>query len=551
MSWKTELTSLQRIGTRGWFSLIMLAVVAVGIYFRLAHFDDQVYWHDEAYTSLRISGFTSAEIRQNLFDDRVVSAADVLRYQHPGVGKTVFDVVHSLAAEDAQHPPLYYLMAWTWVKAFGASVGTLRSLSALIGLFVLPGLYWLCQELFNQPPFSSKSIPSTLGSAGVFTGLALALAAVSPYHLLYAQEAREFGLWTVLILFYSAAFLRALRLNTWVAWGLTAGFLAAGLYTLPLMLLVALANTVYLLIAERFRLNQKVRRGLLSLAGAILAYGPWLWVLYQSRAPGTSWTAQPIPISLLFKVWGMHVARAFYIPPGDFGFDHWSTYLMLPLLLLLVAYSFYKLGRSAPLRVWLFVLLLAASVALPLVAADLILGGQRSTSSRYLVPFYLGLLLAVAYLLAYLLSAERVPSRRGARDWQRCLGLGLTALVLGLGIASCGFNARAETAWTKVISYSLPEVARVINAAPKPLLVSDAFGINLGSVLALSHRLEPQVRLLLIGSSDVQHVPQIPQEYETVFVFNPSEQFRQLLEQQEQQKLSLRFNDVHLFLWQL
>ncbi|HEY9738032.1 MAG TPA: hypothetical protein V6D06_17190 [Trichocoleus sp.] len=529
----------------------MLAVVAVGIYFRLAHFDDQVYWHDEAYTSLRISGFTSAEIRQNLFDDRVVSAADVLRYQHPGVGKTVFDVVHSLAAEDAQHPPLCYLMAWTWVKAFGASVGTLRSLSALIGLFVLPGLYWLCQELFNQPPFSSKSIPSTLGSAGVFTGLALALAAVSPYHLLYAQEAREFGLWTVLILFYSAAFLRALRLNTWVAWGLTAGFLAAGLYTLPLMLLVALANTVYLLIAERFRLNQKVRRGLLSLAGAILAYGPWLWVLYQSRAPGTSWTAQPIPISLLFKVWGMHVARAFYIPPGDFGFDHWSTYLMLPLLLLLVAYSFYKLGRSAPLRVWLFVLLLAASVALPLVAADLILGGQRSTSSRYLVPFYLGLLLAVAYLLAYLLSAERVPSRRGARDWQRCLGLGLTALVLGLGIASCGFNARAETAWTKVISYSLPEVARVINAAPKPLLVSDAFGINLGSVLALSHRLEPQVRLLLIGSSDVQHVPQIPQEYETVFVFNPSEHFRQLLEQQERQKLSLRFNDVHLFLWQL
>lgn len=42
----------------------------------------------------------------------------------------------------------------------------------------------------------------------------MALIAVSPFHVLYAQEAREYSLWTVTILLSSAALLRAMRVKT-------------------------------------------------------------------------------------------------------------------------------------------------------------------------------------------------------------------------------------------------------------------------------------------------------------------------------------------------
>ena len=39
------------------------------------------------------------------------------------------------------NPPLYYVLAWTWVKAFGAGEVGLRSLSALCGTAMVPAAY--------------------------------------------------------------------------------------------------------------------------------------------------------------------------------------------------------------------------------------------------------------------------------------------------------------------------------------------------------------------------------------------------------------------------
>ena len=35
--------------------------LVVGVFFRFANLDAKVYWHDETYTSLRISGYTVNE----------------------------------------------------------------------------------------------------------------------------------------------------------------------------------------------------------------------------------------------------------------------------------------------------------------------------------------------------------------------------------------------------------------------------------------------------------------------------------------------------------
>ncbi|MBD0267754.1 MAG: glycosyltransferase family 39 protein [Cyanobacteria bacterium Co-bin8] len=522
----------------GWLSLVVAIALVLGLFFRLAYLDNQIYWHDEAYTSLRVSGFTAQEVRDDLFTGRLVGIADVARYQHPAPGKTVVDVVRSLALEDAQHPPLYYLLARGWVQIFGSSVVALRSLSVLIGLLLFPALYWLCHELLRP---GEKAAVRPL--AGLTTRLALALAAVSPYHVLYAQEAREYGLWSVLTLLFSAAFLRALRLNSWSAWGLATLFLAAGLYTQPLMLMLGAASWVYLLLVNDLRLNRSVMRGSVALGLGMLAFGPWLRVIQVNQAPGTSWTAVPISLDTWLKAWGLHLQRAFLLTHEDFGFDHWTSQLSLPLLLLLVVYAGYTLYRTTPPRVWLFVAVLMACVALPLALPDLVLGGQRSLSGRYLVPFYLGLQVLVAVLLAQKLHDPR--------PWQRQFWRAVTALLLTLGVVSCALNTQSQTAWTKVINYRLPEVAEAINAAPQPLLVSDSFGVNFGNILALSYLLKPQVQLLLIGSPDIYHVPQIPAGFSSVFVLNPSDAFRQLLAQQQNQPVQLQFNDAHLFLWRL
>jgi uncharacterized membrane protein len=129
------------------------------------------------------------------------------KYQRINPEKDLTDTLKALVIDQPEHPPLYYVIVRFWVQWFGNSVAVTRSLSALISLLTFPCVYWLCLELFGSP----------------MTGwMAIALMAVSPFHVVYAQEAREYSLWIVMILLSSAAFLRAIRLQTRLSWGIYA-----------------------------------------------------------------------------------------------------------------------------------------------------------------------------------------------------------------------------------------------------------------------------------------------------------------------------------------
>ena len=527
--------------------LRLLILLLLGFCLRFVNLDRSVYWHDEAYTSLRISGYTATDVHNDLFNSQIISLDALQKYQRLNPDKTVLDTVQSLAIEDPQHPPLYYVLVRQWASWFGHSVASLRSLSVLISLLMVPCAYWFCRELFAFFEKDASTIsPRVMLTAEMF----IALIAVSPYQVLYAQEAREYVLWAVLILLSSATLLRAMRVNTLKSWGAYIVSLVLGLYTHPLMVLVAIAQSLYLLIVNRLRWTRRVKMGLLSIALGFLAFTPWLGVIVQSWGQtGTSWMSIPIPLISLLKTWGLHLERAFILTVGDFGFDHWSVYLSLPFLLLLVIYAFYSLCRRTPIQVWLFIVMLTGSVALPLAFPDFLIGGQRSTSSRYLVPFYLGIQVAMAYLLVSKLLNQSTLRRR---VWQL-----ITAGVLSVSLYACIINTQAETAWTKVINYNLPTISRLINASPAPLVISTSYSVNFGSILALSHQLDPKVKLQLIHgykprSPDAQIIPKIPPGFSDVFVLlNPSETYLKQLEQQQGKKADLLFNDVHLFLWKL
>ena len=77
--------------------------------------------------------------------------------------------------------------------------------------------------------------------------MAVVLVSVSPFHVLYSQEARQYSLWTVIILLSSGMLLRALSSRTKFLWILYAVTVALGLYIHSLFALVITAHGVYVI----------------------------------------------------------------------------------------------------------------------------------------------------------------------------------------------------------------------------------------------------------------------------------------------------------------
>ena len=95
-------------------------------------------------------------------------------------------------------PPLYYVLAWLWAKAFGTGEVGLRSLSALAGTLMIPAAYLAGAELVGR-------------RAGLVVA---ALAAFNPLLFWYSQEARAYALAALLTTLAVLLFARALRRPT-------------------------------------------------------------------------------------------------------------------------------------------------------------------------------------------------------------------------------------------------------------------------------------------------------------------------------------------------
>lgn len=524
-----------------WLRFLIVVLLAIGIFFRFVNLERKVYWHDETYTSLRISGYTANEVRQQIFNNRVIMGTYFDKYQRPNPENNLGDTIKSLAIEDPQHPPLYYIIARFWVQIFGSSVTAIRSLSAFISLLVFPCVYWLCKELFRVP----LSVPF----------IAIALMAISPIHLVYAQEAREYMLWTVTILLSSASLLRAIRLeskskelakkhqasDSTFAWGIYAATLALSLYTFLLSGFVAVAHAIYIFTIAKFEFNKTVKDYLLASLAGFLAFIPWILVVlfnFSQLDSVTSWTKTQINFINLIQGWLIQLSHIFW--DFNFGFENPLSYLITPVILIFVGYAIYFIYRTSNEKSWLFIVLLIAVPALPLILPDLLFGGIRSLSDRYLLPSYLGIQIAVAYLLATQIYSGNLARRQ---IWQI-----ITVLIITCGMISCGVNSQAETWWSKVISYGNPQVATIINQASRPLLISDSFGINYGNVFSLSYLLEPKVRFQLVKE---QKIPKIYNQFTDVFFLNPANDFRQKIETSYKSKLNVVYKDNYYSLWKL
>jgi uncharacterized membrane protein len=482
-----------------WLRFLLIVLLVLGIFFRFVNLGLKVYWHDETITSLHLAGYTGEDVRQQMFNGGVIGVQDLLKFQYPTPATSLQDTIRALIVEDPQHPPLYYIWARLWMQWFGNSVAVIRSVSALISLFVFPCIYWLCIELFES---------SLVG------WVAIALSTVSPVYVVFAQEAREYSLLMVTILLSSASLLRAMRLNTKGSWIIYAATLALGLYSLPLIAIAALGHGIYVVLVTRFRWSKTLTAYLLASIGGVLAFAPWILLTFNSftkAQASTAWSSTKVPLSRMVKSWAGNISRVFFDINLDASVSGVYTIPPVLILLIIVCYSFYFLCRKTPPKVYLFILTMIGIPFLTLMIPDLISGGLRSTVPRYLVPCFLWILLAVAYLFG-----NKIVS---ASSLQQKLWQSLLVLLISVEIVSCIVYSQSQVWWNKKPSDTHVQAATLINQRNRPLIISSYYQANLGELLSMSYLLNPNVKFQLVSEPDI---PKIPQGFSDIFVFNPS-----------------------------
>jgi 4-amino-4-deoxy-L-arabinose transferase-like glycosyltransferase len=195
---------------------------------------------------------------QSYHHDEVITAARVI----PGG----FDEMLRQVKESESNPPLYYVLAWGWAKAFGTGEFELRSLTALFGAATVPVAYLVARELASN-------------RAGL---IAAAIAALNPMLIWYSQEARSYAL---LVFFGALAllfFVRALRTGKARDLALWALASALALCSHYFAVFAVAIEAAWLLIALRSRW-----RLVLPAVGAVAAVGLALLPLISAQVNPT------------------------------------------------------------------------------------------------------------------------------------------------------------------------------------------------------------------------------------------------------------------------
>jgi uncharacterized membrane protein len=481
----------------------MLALLVVVTAFRLFGLDDLLIWHDEVFTLYRVFGYSTGAW-DTLFSGRLLTPSEILAFQQPDPSKGWGDTLRALA-EHPEHAPLYYLLGRMAVMLPLDPVTALRGTSALFGLLLPAAAFWLMRELFGRGP-----VP----------WVAAALIAFSPLHLLYAQEARQYALWTLLFLASSAALQRALDRDRARDWWLYGIFTTVGLYSHLLFALMLPVHVVYAwLVTARSSGNPfmpgviPVRKWLLTVGVSLLLFLPWLFVLlsgFGDTVSHTQWMERAVGAQSNLLAWGGHITRAFVDVSPNQHPPIISLLLLVPIAVALVVY----LVRAPRPQAWLLVLSAVAYLGVVL-GPDLLLGGSRSQHVRYGLPAVLALQLMVAWGIGTALGCGG-KARVGAAS--------ALVLIMVLGGLSQWRIQQAETWWTKHFSAANIEVARTVNALDRPLVAVSPGSVAAGELVSLSYHLDEGV--LIWGQGTAGTSLTLPQGFGDMVLLLPSDDLR-------------------------
>jgi uncharacterized membrane protein len=468
---------------------------------RCTGIDKKIFWQDESVTALRASGWTFAELVRWLDSTPLVDAETLRRIQMVSGAGSFVDTVRSLASEDPQHPPLYYLAARAGESLTGNTVTGTRWPAVIFGLIAFPAMWWLAWLLFRD---------------GLAALIALALFALSPFHIAYAQEAREYSLATLVALTSSAFLLSAIDRpgpRRWVAY---AAAVAAGFYVYFFFVFVIFSHALFALIALRD--DRRVQKLCIAWMAAGVAGGAgWLLTVAGNwgQVLGTNQGYHVRRSSMvLLNGWVDAIYRSFaYVPPGKP-----AVALAAALAVAAVAIpALIALRRDASPRTRVFVLALAGAPAVLLVVSDLVQGGRLSTINRHLIPTYLGAELAIAAALA---AWARAPDRVSR------IASGLTGFLLfAAGAHAAAAYSGSDFWWNKAGAGLHLPVAAIVNGHRPSAVIA---GGSLDAILSISHLLQDDVAVAVARNADSVDIGALART-RTVYLLDPGRELEELV----------------------
>lgn len=482
------------------YSLLATCFV-IGVLFRLNNLEQREYYIDEALTSLNVAGFTYKDVLPLQSANRIIKMGDLQKYQE--AQNSPIRCISALAKNGGEHPPLYFLLSWAWQNRFGNEVHAMRLLPAIISIFLIPCTFLFFFELFRDSSATDSYNRTALRTATI----ASCIVTLSPFQLLYAQYARQYSLWITLTALTSYLLLRSLRSgmsSCWIAYCATS---VLSLFTHPFAAMVGVAQLLYTCCVNKLRLSKQVAHNAIGLSIAGLLFLPWatqMLIHKQVSDEMLKWLTRRVSMQSLTEAWLNNLNHLYFQLPG---YEIVLTGLTV-LLTVSGAFSLWKNGKKQ----FAYALCLILSVLLPLALPDIIYGGVRSQTPRYLIPCALGFLIPVAFLLGNLVAAKTRTLR--------FTGYTLLSMFLSLELLSSMNIARAsEHADLPMHQVTPREIAKVLNQADTPLVICPIGRKYMSYMLTLSHYVNPEVKLLVCSS---KLIPDLPNGFKSLYIFNPT-----------------------------
>lgn len=486
---------------------IILFLLTIALVARISNLDKKFYWIDEVSSSYVITGNWPEQIEDevNKISGQIITIGQVQNVLEQRPSSDSSQLVSSLLKRDPQHSPLYFLIVQKWAAIFGAKPESLRMASSLLSFAGVAIFAWLCVELFGSLYFAI---------------IGLCILALAPFHILFSQQNREYGMWFAVCAFSTALLLLANRKNNKMYWAAYGFSVAVSLYTFLFSLPFLGSHFLFQWFERKSSLNSghRFKKFLVAFVIGVVSFAPWaINILLNVKQVQNlnKWSSMYLEPKLYLQSLILNFSRLLLdVNLPSFKPLPWDQPLLLISILVVVAIIIVSLIFSVRRLTFSKSILLISMFAIPflfLFSMDVLAGqGIHALVSRQLMPAWLSVYLVVTYTIGIGLNSKSFTKKTLALT-------GVTVILISEVLFSITYIPQRH--WWPLKPESLFQEAIAIEQAnPDLLIVSQP--VEVKQFLSLSYTLNRNLSLLFL--QDDQQIPSIKNESKFA-LYQPSE----------------------------
>lgn len=443
---------------------LYVVIVMIGISLKFFQLDYKLFWFDEVCTIQHTAGISDKDYPCLVPYDSIKSIGfytDLYRLNTMpnSLGSELKGLVTS-----TQLNPMYYPFLMVWYRNAGDTPVDFRLFSVFLFIVSLPFLFLLSKKLFK----------STL--AGWIT---VSLYSISPFIHVFAQEARYYIFWTLIVILMHYLFLQAMHHNKNKWWFAYSVIGAVSLYASPLSIVLLFGHGAFILCTQKTVLKAYC----LSVFTSCLAYLPWALSLYFKLhliTTALSWHSKnQDDFNALSPLFGqfLYILSMFSYKLDYLSVLKQSSFPMTPehmvailfnvAVLAMICFSIFFLIKNTGKEIFYFLVLIIAPGLVFFYVHDIIRTSIASWWWRYLIFISPGIFLLITNVLYKKIEKGHVAS------FICFLGL------VFIGISSIFTISKAKYWHIGGSGMNMyVEVAHLISKSEHPLIITDFLNDN-------------------------------------------------------------------------